>query len=75
MLQKVLMILQAVSAVFLVVSIIIQERDGGLSESIAGSAGANAIQTTKRGAEKVLSYLTVAFLLAFVLLSLVLNFV
>lgn len=69
------MILQAVSAIFLVISIVIQERDGGLSESIAGSAGANAIQTSKRGAEKILSYLTIAFLVSFVLLSLVLNFV
>lgn len=69
------MILQAVSAIFLVISIIIQERDGGLSESIAGSTGGGTIQTSKRGAEKVLSYLTITFLVAFVLLSLVLNFV
>lgn len=74
MLEKVLMILQAVSAIFLVISIIIQERGGGLSDAIAGSAGSNTIQTSKRGAEKVLSYLTVVFLVAFILLSLVLNF-
>lgn len=75
MLQKVLMILQAVSAIFLVISIVVQERAGGLSDSIAGSAGANTIQTSKRGAEKVLSYLTIVFLVSFILLSLVLNFV
>jgi protein translocase SecG subunit len=75
MLQKVLMVLQAVSAIFLVISIVVQERGGGLSDSIAGSAGANTIQTSKRGAEKVLSYLTIVFLVSFILLSLVLNFV
>lgn len=69
------MIAQAISAIFLVICIVIQERGGGLSESIAGSAGANTIQTTKRGVEKVLSYLTIFFLVAFVAISLVLNFI
>lgn len=53
--------------------ILVQEKGTGLGEAIGG-VGAT-YQTTKRGAEKVLSRMTVLFLIAFLGLSITLNFI
>jgi protein translocase SecG subunit len=72
--QTVLLVLQVIAAILLAGSILIQERGSGMGEAIGGSSAAG-FQTSKRGAEKVLAQLTVVLLVAFMILSLVLNFV
>lgn len=72
--EKILSIVQIIISVFLVLAILVQEKGGGLSESIAGSAGANVFQT-KRGAEKVLSNITILLFVLFAGISLALNFI
>ncbi len=69
-----LLILQMVSGVLLALTILVQEKGSGLGEAIAGSAGSQ-IQTKKRGVEKIMATVTVVFFVAFVLLSLALNFI
>lgn len=68
------MILQSVTAIFLILSILIQERGSGLSEAIAGT-GASSFQSTKRGAEKFLNKLTIFLFIVFLAFSLALNFI
>ncbi len=72
--QNALMIAQIVTALLLCLLILIQERGSGLGEGIAG-VGGGAIQTKKRGAEKVLANLTIVLIVLFLGLSLSLNFV
>ena len=71
--QTGLLIAQQISGGLLILLILIQEKGSGLGEAIGG-VGAN-YQTTKRGAEKVLARTTVVFLIAFVGLSITLNFI
>jgi protein translocase SecG subunit len=59
-------ILQILSAIFLVLSILVQDRGTGLSATFGGSGGFYA---TKRGAEKVLSIITVVLMALFLVLS------
>lgn len=72
--STIISISQAIVAILLVFSILIQERGAGLSEALAGS-GASSFQSTKRGAEKLVSRVTVVLFVLFLLLSLVLNFI
>lgn len=72
--ETVLSILQVISAVLLLAVVMIQEKGSGIGEALGGSAGGSSFETTKRGAEKVLSYATVVILAVFIALSLVLNF-
>lgn len=72
--QTALVIIQIVAAVLLVFVILVQEKGSGLGEAIAGGS-ASSFQTSKRGAEKVLSQITVGLLVLFLLVSLALNFV
>lgn len=69
-----LIIVQIVLALMLTIAILIQERGSGMGEAIGGSGGAG-FQTSKRGAEKVLAQATVVLLVAFLLISLALNFI
>lgn len=71
--QTTLLIAQQISGLFLVLLILIQEKGSGLGEAIGGVGG--GYQTTKRGAEKVLARATFVFLVAFIALSLTLNFI
>ncbi len=71
--QTALLIAQQISGGLLIILILVQEKGSGLGEAIGGT-GAN-YQTTKRGAEKVLARTTVLFLVAFLGLSITLNFI
>lgn len=71
--QNAILIAQQVTGILLVLLILVQEKGSGLGEAIGGT-GAN-YQTTKRGAEKVLARTTVLFLVAFLGLSITLNFI
>lgn len=71
--QTAVLIAQQISGGLLIILILIQEKGSGLGEAIGGT-GSN-YQTTKRGAEKVLARTTVLFLVAFIGLSITLNFI
>ncbi|QQR55097.1 preprotein translocase subunit SecG [Candidatus Peregrinibacteria bacterium] len=71
--QTTILIIQQVIGVLLILLILIQEKGSGLGEAIGGVGG--TYQSTKRGAEKVLSRTTVLFLFIFLGLSLTLNFI
>ncbi|MFA7685976.1 MAG: preprotein translocase subunit SecG [Candidatus Gracilibacteria bacterium] len=58
-----LLISQAVFAVLLAVSILLQQRGAGLGSAFGGSGG---FYTSKRGAEKFLERATIAFGILFV---------
>jgi preprotein translocase subunit SecG len=72
--QTALLIAQIIVSILLAILILIQERGSGLGEGIAG-VGGGAIQTKKRGAERVLAQATVGMIVLFLVLSLSLNFV
>lgn len=72
--QTIFLIIQIVLSILLVIAILVQEKASGLGEAIGGSSTAG-FQTSKRGAEKVLSQLTVGLLALFLIVSLALNFV
>ncbi|MBT5337771.1 preprotein translocase subunit SecG [Candidatus Falkowbacteria bacterium] len=57
-------IIQLVLAVALIVSILLQNRGGGLSGVFGGSESTNAYRT-KRGMEKTIFYLTIIFSVLF----------
>ena len=63
-----LLILQAVVAVFLIVSILLQNRGSGLGAAFGGDFGG---YYTKRGMEKFLLYATVVFAIVFFSLGIV----
>lgn len=63
---QVIQILQIVSALFLALLILVQNRGDGLSATFGGSGGFYA---TKRGAEKVIAMMTIITLIAFLILS------
>lgn len=69
-----LIIFQAVVSVLFILSVLVQQKDSGFSGAIGGQSGAT-VQTTKRGAEKVVARATVVLAILFVLLSLVHIFV
>ncbi len=72
--QTTLLITQVVSGLLLSLSILIQEKGAGLGEAISGSASMS-FQTQKRGAERVLSNITILLLIVFVGVSLALNII
>ncbi len=63
-----LLIAQAVVAILLTVSILLQNRGAGLGSTFGGDFGG---YYTKRGMEKFLLYATVAFALIFFVLAIV----
>ncbi len=66
-------IAQLIVSILLILSILVQNRSSGLSSAIGGQAG--TVQSTKRGAEKVVYRATVVLAVLFVLLSLAFIFV
>ncbi|GAB4158768.1 MAG: hypothetical protein Fur003_2550 [Candidatus Dojkabacteria bacterium] len=65
---NVLLVIQIVVSVLLVISILLQNRSEGLGSIFGGSAGGEAFRT-RRGLEKLLYNLTIAFAVIFVVLS------
>ena len=65
MLEKVLPIIQIISSVLLIVTILLQNREGGAS-GILGGDGVGGSFYTKRGMEKGLLYSTIVLALFFV---------
>lgn len=63
---------QAITAILLVVSILIQNRSSGLSATFGGTG---AISTTKRGAEKVVFRATIILAVLFVASAIAFMFV
>lgn len=73
--QTVLTIIQLISALLLIVTIMLQEKGAGLGEGIGGQSASSSFETSKRGAEKFLGQATIVLVLVFLGLSLVLNFI
>ena len=67
--EKILTIAQILISIFLVVSILLQQKGAGLGSALGGDN--SNIYSTRRGAEKVLFYSTIVFALAFLAISLV----
>lgn len=73
--QTTFIIIDAVVGVLLALAILLQEKGSGMGEALGGAGNAGGFQTTKRGAELVLSNVTVLLLVVFLGLSLALNFI
>ncbi|KKR06542.1 MAG: Preprotein translocase, SecG subunit [Parcubacteria group bacterium GW2011_GWC2_39_14] len=67
--NKIITIIQIVSALVLIVLILLQNKEGGLSGVFGGSDSSNVFRT-KRGMEKKLFILTIVFTIFFLALSL-----
>jgi len=67
--NKIITIIQIVSALILIVLILLQNKEGGLSGVFGGSDSSNVFRT-KRGMEKKLFILTIVFTIFFLGLSL-----
>lgn len=70
-----LIILNVILGLLACLSILVQEKGSGFGEAIGGTGGGGNIQTQKRGAEKVISRLSIVLIGLFMLVSLVLNFI
>lgn len=70
--QTVLIVTQVVISIFLILSILTQQRGSGLSATFGGQGG---FYTSKRGAEKVLHNATIVLAALFLLNSLAFLFV
>lgn len=68
MLRNVLYVVQMLLGVLLVLVVIIQQKGAGLGTAFGGDTG---FYRTRRGAEKLLFYITIALSLLFVLSSLI----
>ncbi|TSC73881.1 MAG: Uncharacterized protein G01um101444_441 [Parcubacteria group bacterium Gr01-1014_44] len=68
--ERVLTIVQILISVFLVASILLQQKGSGLGSSFGGGDGANAY-STRRGTEKVLFYSTIVLALSFLAIALI----
>ncbi len=73
--QLILNIIQLLTALLLIVTILVQEKGAGLGEGIGGQSASSSFETSKRGAEKFLGQLTVVLVVIFLGISLVLNFI
>jgi len=62
-LQQIINIVQLVISLLLILSILLQSRGAGLSGTFGGDS---AVYTTRRGAEKMLYWVTLILALAFV---------
>ncbi len=67
--ERILTIVQILISVFLVVSILLQQKGAGLGSALGGDGGGN--YSTRRGAEKVLFYSTIILALAFLAIALI----
>jgi len=68
-----LIIVQLIVSVLFIITVLVQAKGSGLSGALGGQAG--AIQSTKRGAEKVVYKASIILAIIFVLLSLAFIFV
>ena len=66
--MKILLVLQAIVAILLIVSILLQNRGSGLGSTFGGDFGG---YYTKRGIEKFLVYGTVVLAAIFLILALI----
>lgn len=74
--ENLLKISHIVVALLMVIAILLQEKGAGFGAAIGGTGGGqSSFQTTKRGAEKVLSRVTLILIVVFLGLSLVLNLI
>lgn len=71
--KTILFVTQIVLSLLLSVSVLVQQRGTGLSETFGGTGG--SFNTTKRGAEKVLFVATIIFAVLFVANSVAFLFV
>lgn len=69
-----LIIFQAIVSILFMLSVLVQQKDSGFSSAIGGQSGAT-VQTTKRGAEKFVSQVSVVLAILFVAISLAFVFV
>lgn len=60
--QQILTIVQIVSSVLLIISILLQQRGGGLSATFGGEGN---VYRTKRGLEKILFYVSIVLSIIF----------
>ena len=67
-----LMYLQIVISLLLALSILLQNRSAGLGSAFGGTGG---FTVAKRGAEKVLSNITIVLMVAFIINTIILLFV
>jgi len=61
-----LQLVHVIITVLLVASVLLQQRGSGLGDAFGGDS---TVYTSRRGAEKVLFYLTIIFGISFVVLS------
>jgi preprotein translocase subunit SecG len=71
--KNILIVIQIVVSVLFMLSVLVQSKGSGLSGAISGQAA--TVQSTKRGAEKLVSQASVVLAIIFVLLSLIFVFV
>ncbi len=71
--KTILLVVQAVLALLLILSILAQQKGSGLSATFGGSGG--GFQASKRGAEKVLEYITIIVTVLFIINSLAFFFI
>ncbi len=69
-----LIVIQIIVSVLFILSVLVQSKSSGFSSAIGGQSGAT-VQSTKRGAEKLVSQVSVVLAILFVVLSLVFVFV
>ena len=68
-----LIIVQLVVSVLFILTVLVQQKGSGLGGAISGQAG--TVQSTKRGAEKIVYKASIILAILFVALSLVFIFV
>ena len=61
-----LQVIQIVITLLLIASVLLQQRGSGLGDAFGGDS---TVYTSRRGAEKVLYYLTIVFGISFIVLS------
>ena len=61
-----LQIIHIIISVLLVTTVLLQQRGSGLGDAFGGDT---AVYTSRRGAEKVLYYLTIVFGVSFIILA------
>ncbi|MBU0668002.1 preprotein translocase subunit SecG [Patescibacteria group bacterium] len=69
-----LIVLQIIVSVLFMLSVLVQQKSSGFSSAMGGQSGAT-VQSTKRGAEKVVARASVVLAIIFVVLSLAFVFV
>lgn len=67
MLSKILVIMELVLSIVLIVTILLQQKGGGLGAAFGGSSN---VYSTKRGMDKVLYQITIVVAILFLLISL-----